>query len=55
MHPPHLGSLNDRCWLEALTRPLAYVISNSPNLELRLERPNSQFSAFGTTFVKIEK
>ena len=25
-----------------LTRPLAYVISNSPNLELRSEGPSSQ-------------
>jgi len=28
-----------------LTRPLAYVISNSPNLDLRSEGPSSQFVA----------
>ena len=28
-----------------LTRPLAYVISNSPNLNLRSEGPSSQFVA----------
>ena len=29
----------------SLTRPLAYVISNSPNLNLRSEGPSSQFVA----------
>jgi hypothetical protein len=33
-----------------LTRPLAYVISNSPNLELRSEGPSSQFVALPVTF-----
>ena len=28
-----------------LTQPLAYVISNSPNLDLRSEGPSSQFVA----------
>ena len=32
-----------------LTRPLGYVISNSPNLELRSEGPSSQFVALRTT------
>ena len=32
-----------------LTRPLAYVISNSPNLDLRSEGPSSQFVALRTT------
>ena len=32
-----------------LTRPLAYVISNSPNLDLRSERPSSQFVTLRTT------
>ena len=28
-----------------LTRPLAYVVSNSPNLDLRSEGPSNQFVA----------
>ena len=32
-----------------LTRPLAYVTSNSPNLDLRLEGSSSQFAALRTT------
>ncbi len=32
-----------------LTRPLAYVISNSPNLDLRSEGPSTQFLALRTT------
>ncbi len=32
-----------------LTRPLAYVISNSPNLDLRSEGPSSQFVALRAT------
>lgn len=32
-----------------LTRPLAYVISNSPNLDLRSEGPSNQFVALRST------
>jgi hypothetical protein len=32
-----------------LTQPLAYVISNSPNLDLRSEGPSNQFVALRTT------
>ena len=33
----------------ALTRPLAYVVSNSPNLSLRSEGPSNQFVALRST------
>lgn len=32
-----------------LTRPLAYTVSNSPNLDLRLEGPSNQFVALRST------
>lgn len=32
-----------------LTRPLAYVVSNSPNLDLRSEGPSNQFAALRST------
>ena len=32
-----------------LTRPLAYVVSNSPNLDLRSEGPSNQFVALRNT------
>ena len=32
-----------------LTRPLAYVVSNSPNLDLRSEGPSNQFVAWRST------
>ena len=32
-----------------LTRPLAYVVSNSPNLDLRSEGPSNQFVALRST------
>ena len=35
-----------------LTRPLAYVVSNSPSLELRSEGPSNQFVALRATLCK---